>query len=191
MTRRSRRVTTVLVAGALAVGAAGAAHAGITGNATTTQSVTSASWGAKPTANDGVSPISLTWDSISSTAGGIRYFRIVNSGSASLTSATYSFAVNRTLNNGNNVPPTNFDVCVGGTFNTTTGLCSTNNIVTVAATSTTKFAVTVISAIVPAVNGFLSMRAAPQSANFPQPFTATVDASVTRSQVRAATTTNS
>lgn len=191
MTRRSRRVATALVTAALAIGAAGAAHAGITGNATRTQSVTSSAWGAKPTANDGVSPISLTWDSISSTLGGVRYFRIVNTGSATLAGATYSFAVNRSLNNGNNVPPTNFDVCVAGTFNTTTGLCSTNNIVTVGATSSTKFAVTVTSTVVPPVNGSLSMRAAPQSANFPQPFTAIVDASVTRGQARAAQTTNS
>lgn len=191
MSRTSRRAATAVLAGITVLTGAGVAQAGIAGNAAATGSLTAASWGVKPTANDGTSPISLSWDSISGTLAAVRYFRLVNTGSAALSSATYTFAVSRTLNNGNNVPPTNFDVCMGGTFNTLTGLCSTNNIVTVGATTATKFAVTVSATQVPAAGGFLSMRAAPQSSNFNQPFTASVDASVSSAQIRADRTVNS
>jgi hypothetical protein len=194
MSRNTRRAAAVLVATAAFAGA-GVAHAGITGSLTAGQTVTAASWGVTPTGDAGTGPPSLTWDSIGSLVGAYRYFRAYNTGTVALTGTTWSFAVNKVNNNGNNVPPTKVEACVGGVFEPTLGTCSTGaaNIVTIAQTSTTKFAVTADTNVVPAAPGsFLSMRVSPQTSNFGQPFFATVSTTVSAAtQIRPDQVTNS
>lgn len=188
MSATIRRVLTALVAGLVATTGAGAAYAGITGHASGNQSVTSASWGVSPTGTGGIGTSStLTWPTgANALPASARYFRAYNTGTATLATTTWSFTVMRTDNSGNNVPAVRFDVCNNGTWDTTTGACSTLSVATIAQTESDKFTVTATnSAVRPAAPGsYLNVKAVPVGvSNFQQAFYATVTTTVSGAQI--------
>jgi hypothetical protein len=188
MSRTTRRAVTVLVAGLVVTAGTGVAYAGIAGNATGTQSVTSASWAVTPTGTGGIGTSStLTWaNGANALPASSRYFRAYNTGTTTLAMTTWSFTVMRTDNSGNNVPAVRFDVCNNGTWDTATGACSSMSVSTIAQTESDKFTVTATNSTVrPAAPGsFLNVKAVPVGVNnFQQSFYAGVTTSVSGAQV--------
>lgn len=192
--RRPRYLRTA-VAGLSISGAVlllGAQAAGATTSTTASSSsspATSGTFAAEATALDSTAapgtPYVINWD----LRGGnlvYNYFRVANIGTLDLTGQTYS-AVNSKPTNGNAPPTIALDACVGATWNTVLGTCA-GQVVRITATNQSSQP----ASISIAAGASLSMRAVPITLpNFPQPYTTTVQVTVSRNQARAASTTSS
>ena len=170
--------------GVLGISTAKLAIAGGTaGNATAAQTVTSGTWKALPTTLG--SPPYLTQSLVLTFLLGAspppQYFWVVNTGSLTLSGATYTVGITGTPGASASIA-----ACVGGTWNESTGACS-GTITTLVTTATGSAA----SAVVPAAAGSsIRLRASVTSA-LTIADVVTVGVSVSRSQVRAATSSNS
>jgi hypothetical protein len=158
------------------------AWAGGSGNATRTQTVGSASWGAAGSTTSGSptlgTPFVLSWNLITLLPTS-QYFKVVNTGSLDLTAESYT-----TVNSGG--PTVGLTACVGATWNAVTGSCGGSQ---VSLGQSGGGATTASTAI--ASGASLSVRAQTTGILSLGTFTTSVTVATVRSQVRAATTTNS
>jgi hypothetical protein len=175
----------VALLGVLGVSSAKLALAsGEAGNAAATNTVTSGTWKALPTTLG--SPPYLTQSlvltfALSVTPPPAQYFWVVNTGSLTLTGATYTVGITGTPG-----ASASISACVGGTWNESSGACS-GSITTLVTTAAGSAA----SVVVPAAAGAsIRLRASVTSA-LTLADIVTVGVSVSRSQVRAATSSNS
>jgi hypothetical protein len=185
MARTGRAIAlAVALLGVLGVSTAKLALAsGEAGKATATHTVTSGTWKALPTTLG--SPPYLTQSLVLTFLLGAspppQYFWVVNTGSLTLTGATYTVGITGTPG-----ASASISACVGGTWNETSGACS-GTITTLVTTAAGSAA----SAVVPAAAGAsIRLRATVTSA-LTLADIVTVGVSVSRSQVRAATATDS
>jgi hypothetical protein len=183
---RTGRAIAVAVAllGVLGVSTARLAIAsGTAGNASMSQTVTSGTWKALPTTLG--SPPYLTQSLILTFLLGAspppQYFWVVNTGSLTLTGATYTLSISGTPGASASIA-----ACVGGTWNESTGTCS-GSITTLVSTAAGSAGSTVVPV---AAGSSVRLRASVTSALTVADIV-TVGVSVSRSQVRAATSTSS
>lgn len=113
-----------------------------------------------------------------------QYFELFNTGTLPLTGQTYK-AVNSKPSSGNAPPTVSLDACVGGRFDTATGLClggTSVNLTNSDAASTTV-------ALALAVGQVVHVRAAPSRlANYPLEYQTTLTVTVARGQAAAGRT---
>jgi hypothetical protein len=158
------------------------AWGGEAGKATHAMSVGSASWGAAGSTTSGSptigTPFVLSWNLLQLLPTS-QYFKVVNTGSLNLKGETYTTANSRG-------PTVQLTACVGATWNAVLGTCGGSQ---VSLGQSGGGATTASTAI--ASGASLSVRAQTTGLLSLGTFTTSVTVTTTRSQVRAATTTNS
>jgi hypothetical protein len=181
MARMRRRAAAALAAGVLLPLGATAAHAAMTAGATATPSVTSGSWGVSPTGSAKQAQV-LTWTQSGSSAP--LYFTATNTGTVALAATTWTMQAVRADGIGNGTQPVvTLDACVGGTWNTTTNVCTGGTGTTIGGTTSTNASMSVASSVTPVQPGSaLAVRATLQRI-IGDGVTATISTTVSSSQI--------
>jgi hypothetical protein len=163
----------------LALTAGTAAWAAAAGSVTAEQSVGVTSWGATPRAWSSDAAPTLDWSVVDQFLNPDKYFRVVNTGSATLTGMTWTFTVTRTSGTGA-LREIRFSACPVP-WNTSAGTCSGGQgtvIGTTASNTVGTSTLTVTSTVVPAAPGaVLYMKAIPTQFGLTN-FAATVSTAV-------------
>jgi hypothetical protein len=160
-----------------------------TGRSSAAQSTTSGRWGVVPTTGSTAPPsptaltLTFTQASNKNTPSPAQYFNVINNGGLALLQATYSLSQSDT---------TQYTVnACSGTWTTGTGACS-GTITPLVSTTAGTTSGSASSTTLPAVAGSLrQLQLLPTTGSVNTSGTCTVSVSVSRSGVRAATTTSS
>lgn len=177
--RSQVRAAVVALVLALVAAVGTPALAGALARATGAAQVTAGTWGA---AAGPVGGPAAGGDYVVRFPGGTpppaQYFELFNTGTLALTGQTFR-AVNSKPTTGNAPPTVSLDACVGGRFETATGLCLLGTLVSL---TNSDVAATTVSLALP-VGGVVHVRAAPSRlANYPLQYQTTVTVTVARGQ---------
>lgn len=195
MSRRTQRAAAVCTVLGLSLVAGNAAWGAALGRATAAQPVSSSGWGATPRALDTDTAPTLDWSVLDQFVNPDKYFRVVNTGSETLTGMTWTFVVTRTSGTGA-LRDIRFSACPVA-WNIAAGTCQGGSGTVIGTTSGTNSGtttLTVTSTQVPAAPGAtLWIKAIPTQLGLSN-YAATVSTAVnsaTQIKDRAATVTNS
>jgi hypothetical protein len=180
----SARVGVVVATALCMIAASTPAWAGIKGTYTgSTEQVTTASWGAAGATTSGSpttgQPFVISWPAFT-IGGASQYFKMVNTGSLNLSGQTYA-----ATDSGGSLTVT-LTACVGASWNTSTGNCGGSQV----ALDTSGGGSTTDSTAI-ASGASLSVRAQTSGVISIGSFTTSVTVTTDRTDIRAATTTNS
>ena len=150
--------------------------------------VGSGTWSVVPTTAStspyGMGALSLNFPKVTNAIAPPQYFNLANSGNLTVTGAAYTVT-------GLDTTQVTVETCIGGTWNETAGTCS-GTIVTLVTTATGTTSGTASSSTVPATAGsLLRARVKPLAISKNSTDMYTVSVAVTRSQIRASTSTTS
>ncbi|HVV76575.1 MAG TPA: hypothetical protein VHC43_11105 [Mycobacteriales bacterium] len=185
MTRSRLGSLVATAATALVIVAATPAWAGESGTTSRTQTVGSASWGAAGSTTSGSptigTPFTLSW-TVTVLGVNPQFFKVVNTGTTNLNAETYT----TTISGG---PKVVLTACVGADWTTVLGLggsCAGTQV----ALGDSSSGATAASVSIPA-GSYVSVKAAATGVLSLGSYTTSISVAVSRSQARAARTTNS
>lgn len=178
--RPAVRVAVVAAAVGLSVFAGTAAWSAVTATSSRTQSVTSDSWGVTPESNTSSSAPNLSWSTAASALGSPEYFRLVNTGTDTLTASTVTVVISGVGNS--SVPDLTFTDCSTGW--TALGTCTGTQTNLGSTSGATTVSYPLAAPLLPAAPGSaLSIRVSPSLLKVSASYTVTLTATVTAAQV--------